>query len=475
MNTKDKIVIYLQEQIAKAEFRVQGYVFDDKNKPNPTRSRYLLLQKYLNDFIGGNTGIRWIVLTGFRGVGKTTILSQLFYNTQQPGIQKLFLSVDQATQYLGVSLLEILTVYEELMGGSFEQLEQPILLFLDEVQYDKQWGLTLKTIYDRSKKVFIFATGSSALSLQENPDIARRSHTEKLFPMSFTEYMKIKKGHFEKKGLADQIQTALFESQSAKETYIRLQKIKNIVEQYWMGLEQKEIDNYLKYGSLPFAVHYKNESLAYDQIKKIIDRIISLDIVQEKKFKSEIITKIPELLYAIAASDTLSVIKIKDAIAIDRLTVSEILDTLEKTELLTRVYPYGSHESQVKKPSKYLFSSPAFRSMYYSFIGNVMEEPSLMGKLTEDAVCLYLQRIFWLKDISLTYDSAQIGADFIFKTPLSKKIILEIGYGKKGPLQINATAERVNPKYGIIISRSGLSLYEKEQIVSVPLSFFLLM
>ena len=47
-------------------------------------------------------------------------------------------------------------------------------------------------------------------------------------------------------------------------------------------------------------------------------------------------------------------------------------------------------------------------------IQNVFKE----GELTEDAVCLYLRRIFLSKDISLTYDSAQIGADFIFKTPL---------------------------------------------------------
>jgi len=40
------------------------------------------------------------------------------------------------------------------------------------------------------RKVFIVSTGSSALMLNVNADVARRAVSEKLYPMSFTEFMK---------------------------------------------------------------------------------------------------------------------------------------------------------------------------------------------------------------------------------------------------------------------------------------------
>ena len=131
-----------------------------------------------------------------------------------------YLSVDQITQIIGVSLQDTLSVYEEVIGVAFERLEKPLLLFLDEVQYDPKWAVTLKTIYDRSSNVFIISTGSSALSLQNNADVARRAFTEKLFPMCFTEYIKVKDNNkYEQKGLALQLRKAIYESINAEGVY----------------------------------------------------------------------------------------------------------------------------------------------------------------------------------------------------------------------------------------------------------------
>ena len=79
---KDLILKYLQEQIAQADFRAKAYVYDEQNNKNPKRNCYVKLNKYYNDFLEGNTEIRWLAISGFRGVGKTTLLSQLFYRQQ---------------------------------------------------------------------------------------------------------------------------------------------------------------------------------------------------------------------------------------------------------------------------------------------------------------------------------------------------------------------------------------------------------
>lgn len=470
---REKLIKYLQEQIAQADFKANAYVFDENNNRNPTRNCYVKLQMYITNFLNKNPSARWIVLTGFRGVGKTTLLSQLYLENANSNVNRLYLAVDQVTQSLGVTLDEVLLAYEDLLGTVFERLNKPTLLFLDEIQYDKNWAITLKTVFDRSTKVFVFATGSSAISLQNNPDVARRAILEKLFPMSFTEFLKIKNGKYEMKGLSNQIRKAIFESTTAEDVYKNLKETEQNVRKYWTGIDRLEIDRYMKYGTLPFAIKLLNEGLVYDQIKKIIDRVISMDIAELNQFKREIINRIPEVLYAMAAADALSITNLAKDLAMDRTTLTDIFTALEKSETLVRIYPHGAHATQVRKPSKYLFTSPAFRSMYYNFIGNTITQPAYMGKLLEDTVGLYLCRYFMGKSYFLTYDSSQSGADFVIRKGL-ENIIMEAGYGQKGFAQIDNTAKRINAKYGIAISMSPLKLNPTKTAVTVPLSYFLL-
>ncbi|MEK7169010.1 MAG: AAA family ATPase [Patescibacteria group bacterium] len=470
---KEKIYNYLQEQIAQADFRARAYVFDEKNSKNPRRNCYIKLKMYLDDFLRGNVAIRWITMPGFRGVGKTTLLSQLYFELNNIDCYKLYLTVDQVTQILGVSLQEVLEVYEEIVGMALERLDKPIILFLDEIQYDKKWGITLKGIFDRSNKVFIFATGSSALSIQNNPDVARRAITEKLYPMNFTEYLKINMGKFEIKGLASRLRKILYESNNATEVFDGLKILEPEVRKYWMGVERLEIDRFVKYGTLPFAVKLKNEGLVYDQIKKILDRVVSTDMIEISQFTNEIISRIPEVLYSISSYEVVSVTNLATDLGISKITLTDILASLEKTETITRVYPYGAHTSQIRKPSKYLFSSPAFRAMYHNFIGNIIDKSSYMGKLLEDTVGMYLVRYLSNRNYSLTYDSSMGGADFIAKVG-SKNIIIEVGYGEKGFTQIMETFKRVKAKYGMSVSMSPLILNEEKTAVAVPLSYFLI-
>ena len=470
---KEKIFRYLQEQIAQADFRARAYVFDEANNKNPKRNCFIKLKMYLDDFLKGNFSIRWLIVPGFRGVGKTTLLSQLYYETTNPNLYKLYLSVDQIVQILGSTLQEVLSVYEELIGFAFERLDKPVVLFLDEIQYDKKWGITLKSIFDRSNKVFIFATGSSALSIQTNSDVVRRAIMEKLYPMSFTEYLKIKSNKFEVKGLSARVREAIFNKSSALEVFSSLKSLEKDVRKYWTGIERLEIERYMKYGTLPFAVRLRNEGIVYDQIKKILDRVISMDMIEIGQFSNEIISRMPEVLYSIASSEVLSVTNLAKDLSISKITLTDILSAIEKTETITRIYPYGAHTTQVRKPSKYLFSSPAFRSMYYNFIGNIMDESSYMGKLLEDTVGMYLTRYLTGINSSLTYDSARGSADFVARIN-RQNIIIEVGYGEKGFFQIESTAERVKAKYGIALSMSPLQLNLEKTAVAIPLSYFLL-
>lgn len=476
---KTQILAFVRNQITQSEVLLKILTFDSQGEKLPYRDVYATLSTYLHDFSEKGGEPRWIAIAGLRGVGKTTILAQLFSNLTVESGKKLYLSLDQITS-LGFSLQEILSAYEELLGISFETLQVPIFLFLDEVQYQKDWGITIKTIYDRSRNIFILTTGSSALSLQTNADIARRMVFEKLYPLGFAEYIHAKLHKSISSFLVDRIKNALFFSENAEEVFEKLQKEMGEITKFWTGVERFEVDRYLKYGSLPFSLGFSNEQLIYQQIQKVMDNIIANDVTQLNAFDKPTLSKLSQLLYAIAGADVISIHKLAATIALDPKTLIQALDAFEKTEVLLRVMPYGAHYSQVKKPSKYLFVSSAYRAMYYSLVGSIEQYENYKGKLLEDIMGMYLVRLFgnMLGTTSLTYDSAQFGADFILEVkPGSGKIVIEAGTsnkGKRGFEQTMNTLEKVKGKYGLIVSKDHLAFNKETHCVSVPLEYFLL-
>jgi hypothetical protein len=235
-----------------------------------------------------------------------------------------------------------------------------------------------------------------------------------------------------------------------------------------------DLDKYIRYGTLPFMLALENEALVYDQINKTLDRIINSDVAKTGKFSSDVVSKIPAILYAVADMDQINYTKIAEIFNISRPKVMEIFDILEGTETLIRVYPHGSHLNQAKKPSKYLFASPAFRSMYYSMIGNIISRENASGKLLEDTIGMYLKRFLNNKiGHSLTYDNAQGGADFIVGFG-HQKIIIEVGVGKKDYRQVIQTSQKIQAKYNLIIHNGELEFSEENNTVKIPLKYFLL-
>jgi len=472
MTKKETIKNYLLNQTTQIDSRIKSYIFDKDGKYNEKRDVFFRLKEYIDSFLKNNSDPRWIIMPGLRGVGKTTLLAQL-YNSIDSNIKKIYISADRVIGTLETSLNEILTNYEELIGSSFEKLEKPLFIFLDEAQYDPKWGIVLKTIYDRSDKIFIITTGSSALDLGANSDIARRAIFENIYPMTFGEYINIKykiKSHES----IDKLKQEIFFSNSAQELYDVIESRKTKINEYWSKVDQNEINKYLKYGTLPFTIKFKNEGLIYDQIIKIIERIINLDIKNFFNFKNETISQLSKIIYALSNTDVISISKFAGIFNINKETLFQIMESLEKTQILNKIYPHGSNYSQIKKPSKYLFLSPAFRSAYFNTIGNSLDELNYMGRLLEDTVGLYLYKFLKTKPAtSFTYDNAQSGADFIV-TIGDQKIIFEVGTGSKDARQIMNTAKKVKAKYGINISNNELSLDVTNNIVNIPINYFLI-
>jgi len=467
---------YIQSQIVQSQKRLKGLVNDMDGKPLFKRRVFSDLYKYASDFLKNGNEPRIIVMPGLRGTGKTTLLAQLFLSLPDNNMTKMYLSVEEAIKRFDVDLWDIIENYEDLIGKHLEDFDSPLFLFLDEIHYDKKWAMFLKTMYDKSKKVMIFCTGSSALLLREqiNADAARRVFFVDINPVSFPEYMlfKYNKSSIEETG--EIIKDAILLSDNAKEVFDKLKKEESNIKNYWIDIDRLEIEKYIKTGTFPFSLKLKNEFLAVNFVSQIINKVIYADIPQFYKFDQETINKMDKILYLISDTLGVSVNKLSGTIEIDSETLRLILKSFESSGLIFRVAPRGAHFKQIKKSSKYLFATPSLRFSYLSSRESIKLFDNYKGSLLEDTVGMYLNRVLpKFGEDSLTYDVSEGGADFIISFG-DRKIVVEVGTGKKGYGQIVKTAEKIDSKYGLIISDDELEYSEEYNSVKIPLKYFLL-
>ena len=473
-DNRSKIRKYLLTQIGQPTGRVRLYTFDANNSPYLKRSTALKIEEYMKNYQNQGSKPRWIIIPGLRGVGKTTLLAQLYTSLDINPNYKLYISLDEVKGILDISLYDILDVYEEILGKIFETLDKPVYLFLDEVQYEKGWADILRVIFNRSKKVFILCTGSSALSLQTNADVSRKSDMVKLYPLSFPEYLLIRNQRQMNEPLGDAIKEAIFNAENAEQAYTQLKALQTQVTQLWI-LDRLNLDRYIKYGTLPFALQITDEGRIYSRIEQTFNNIRIKDIPQLGKFENSTIEKVGSVLYALSSSDIAGLNKLGKTLGLAENTLRDLFNVFERSELLIKVSPYASNLGQVKKPSKYLFLSSAYRSMFFNVFGSIMSYDKYKGRLLEDIVGLYLNKLLDLSvGSSLSYDVTEGGADFIVKFLNERKIAIEVGFEKKGFNQLENTMKRIPCNYGISISPSELIMSESKNMLLVPLEYFLL-
>lgn len=174
------------------------YVLKDKLIRDGKKLKYGFefeeIKNSIDEFIEGNELNRFIVLPGIRGVGKTTLLYQAYYyllNEKHilPN-QIIYLSCDDLNNIVDCNIREIVDIYlNNQFNTQLRLLDKEIFLLIDESQYDKNWSMSGKIIYDRSEKIFMVFTGSSALNLEYNADAARRMFKRVVTPLNYNEHL----------------------------------------------------------------------------------------------------------------------------------------------------------------------------------------------------------------------------------------------------------------------------------------------
>ena len=474
------VVNFIREELIELPNVLNRRLIINNEKINQ-RDEFFLIKNYVDDFINGNTTNRFLVMPGLRGVGKTTLLYQIYdYLLKEKNIppkQILYISCEDLNNLAECNIRQAIDIYlEKEHDSSLLTLDKEIFLLIDESQYDKNWSLSGKIIYDKSDKIFMIFTGSSALDLEYNADSARRMVKKLIYPLNYAQYLKLKY-NIEVKNISESLEKLIFTGDVED------------AQKYEMELNDKLINNidyssqdwleYVKYGGFPTSFNERDKNNISSKLIDISEKIVNTDMLNIKNITVENQANARRILRFLALQEPgdVSYQKLSNYLMTSTANVKNILDILEKTQLIFHCEPYGGSSKRIKKAWKYYFATSSLHNALASRYGiTIAKSEQFEGVLCENLIA---STLFNYKNenqnnyFSLYYDANKNdNVDFVIKEEFQKPIPIEVGRGKKDKRQIIGAIKRFNSDYGIIVSNSTDMIKKEDNVIFVPLKTF---
>ncbi|MBI5036765.1 ATP-binding protein [Candidatus Micrarchaeota archaeon] len=379
------------------------------------RSFVNLLEKKLERNESGK-GMRITILCGLRGTGKTVSLLQLAELRDSPA-QAFYARGDELLAN-NVDLLKLVEALDKI-NREKTGVGKKYVLFVDEVTYLPDWTLKTKVLHDTRPDLSLVLTSSSSLALAFPPDIARRSTTLTVSPLSFKEYLLLKHGISVPEDLARKMLAGLSRGQTPLKEFSQAMAAagtKNLA-----GL----FEDYL-HEDMPLALQTSGQDYL-EGMKSVVKKIVYEDFPKYGKLDASLLPKAEQMAVFLARipCDAVRLENLANHFTISKESVSKVLDLMEKSLLIKGVEAHGRRKA-VKLPKKWLFQSPSIR---YALAKDLGLESDLTGNLREDCVFAALASVFGAGSVQYSH-----AADFVVP---DKKLAFEVG---------NKATERTLPK-----------------------------
>lgn len=292
---------------------------------------------------------RLILLLGYRGAGKTTILLQQLLASSEQGI---YMSLDD----FYFETHRLVETVAELYGMGYR------LFLLDEVHRYEMWSKDLKQLYDDYEDIRVVATGSSILDIsQGNADLSRRASVYHLHGLSFREYLSFKKN-------------LVLKSLPLQEILTHHHLITpDLLDKFDF---ESDFQNYLKSGYFPFFL--EANKTYFQKLQETIHLVIDSDITPYEQLQHATTKTLKKLLFVLSESVpfTPNINKLAEKLETPRNTVLRLLDILEKAQILLLLRSSTSGVSYLQKPEKIYLHNPNFIHLFsptMANLGNIRE------------------------------------------------------------------------------------------------------
>ena len=476
MYEKEEIISdYIKEELSDVpnildnELTLEGRSFEH-------RKEFEFIKHHIDEFLEKTTNNRYFALPGLRGVGKTTLLYQtyeyLFKSKNINPNQILFISCENLNDIMDFKIIDVVKQFlETYHNTTLRRLDKKIFLLIDESQYDKNWALSGKRIYDRTKNIFMVFTGSSALNLEYDADSARRLLKENITPLNYNQHLKLKYNYNAANASAS-LKKLIFQGDITDAVACEQQINQDLIN--INGYSTTDWDEFLKYGGFPTSLFETNHYIICKNITGMIKKVISHDMGAISSITTASQTHANRLLrfLALQKPGDISQEKMGTYLGTSKGNVRNILDILEKTQLIFHCEPHIASPKRSIKSWEYFFATSSIKHILTSSIGNLhSNKKAYLGVLLENLVA---STLFYLSNeegnyFTLYYDPEdKTNVDFVIQGEFQKAIPIEVSIGKKKKRQIAQAIERYNADYGIIISNTTKTIAKKDNIIYLP-------
>lgn len=275
-------------------------IFEKENIDNPKRSANIgimiprLIEKTLTSALNRKQKI--ILLLGARQVGKTTALNSIRRKLTSANRKIIYLNCD-----LAENLRRINTNSLTILAGLTRGID---FLLIDEAQRLDDPGLTLKIIHDQFPKICVLATGSSSLDLKNKltDPLTGRFLDFTLYPLSTAEVM----------------------SDSSQGLDFLLPEI-------------------MTFGLYPEIYLEPDRDQKIILLNKLIDSYLFKDVLEFQKVRQPQVIRDLARALAYQIGSEVNENELSNRLKVDRKTVVNYLDLLEKTFVIFRMFPFSQN------------------------------------------------------------------------------------------------------------------------------------
>ncbi len=343
-------------------------------------------QEYIRYFLKKESlSNRFSIITGQRGIGKTTAIIQ-YIRQHYPDLYTTKALYVQADHFLlgNHTLYEIADMFVK-MGGE--------LLCIDEIHKYPNWSKELKSINDTFRELKLIISGSSALEIHKGShDLSRRALIYKMKGMSFREFIEMKLD-------------IVFENFTLEQILSEHQSISQNIMDALSAKEEKILPLFKEYtevGYYPYYFEYNNKEQFYMALEQNIHVTIESDLLAiYPSLTGNSIKKLKSLLKVISASVpfTPDMKKLKNIIGVgDERTLKNYLKYLEDAGLIKMLMKSSKGLGSIEKPEKIYLDNPNLLFTTNANVGTV-RETFFMNQISKDhEVIAPKQGDFWVDE-----------------------------------------------------------------------------
>lgn len=335
---------------------------------------------------------RALLLSGARQIGKTTLLLQAIESLLSEGVppgQILYATFDHPLLKLA-GLDGLLELWREVETAG----DGPEYIFLDEIQYTKDWQTWLKHQVDFHKSRRIAVTGSATPLVVEGQESGTgRWHTVKLATLSFYEYLQIKKVAEPRLPAVTSLQKLLTWSPV---DFIRTAEDAKPLTGHF--------HDYLMRGGFPQCALVDNVVAAQKLLREdIVDKVLKRDMTALYGVRRVLELEQTFLYLCLHDGGLLDMTELGKNLQVKKPTATSYISLLEAAHLIHRLPPFGYGKEILRGRYKVYLADAAIAPSVLLKGKSLLEDSAAMGAAVETAFFKHVVTRYYQQSVGFSY------------------------------------------------------------------------